>query len=115
MSARPLALVVDDSEDQIELLRRYLRREGYDTFAALDAETAVAAFDDIDPALAIVDLLLPGIPGGECARRVRDRFPECLLVISSVLDVADYPAADGKLPKPVRGAELHELLERMRA
>lgn len=113
MRARPLALVVDDSEDQVELLRRYLGREGFDTFATLDAEAAIAALDDISPSLAIIDLLLPGISGEECARRVRDRFPDCRLVISSVLDVADYPAADAALPKPVRGSQFHDMLSRM--
>ncbi|WP_433675340.1 response regulator [Microbacterium gorillae] len=113
MIPRPLALVVEDSEDQVELLRRYLGREGFDTFAALDAEAAIAALDDICPQVAIIDLLLPGISGAECALRVRERFPDCRLVISSVLDEADYPAADAALPKPVRGSEFHDMMQRM--
>lgn len=113
MSGRPLALVVEDAADQVALLRRYLDREGFDVFAAVDAESALAAFEQIDPVLAVIDLLLPGISGQECARRVQDRFPACFLVISSVLDAADYPPADAALPKPITGAHLHEIVERM--
>ncbi|GAA1237467.1 DNA-binding response OmpR family regulator [Microbacterium phyllosphaerae] len=110
MSGRPLALVVEDSADQMDLLQRYLDREGFDVFAAIDAESAIAAFPTISPSVAVVDLLLPGITGEECARLVQARFPDCFLIVSSVLDVADYPDADAALPKPIVGADLRRLL-----
>jgi DNA-binding response OmpR family regulator len=110
MTERPLALVVEDDSDQMSLLRRYLDREGYDVFAAHDAETAIAAFPDIHPELAVLDLILPGISGRECARLVQETFPECFLVISSVLDPLEYPAANAALPKPVVRSSLHDVL-----
>ncbi|WP_311260323.1 response regulator [Microbacterium sp. WCS2018Hpa-9] len=110
MTGRPLALVVEDSADQTALLQRYLDREGFDVFAAVDAESAIAAFATIAPAVAVVDLLLPGIRGAELARLIRVRFPDCFLIVSSVLDVADYPDADAALPKPIIGADLRALL-----
>ncbi|WP_372967892.1 response regulator [Microbacterium sp.] len=109
-SGRPLALVVEDSADQSDLLRRYLDREGFDVFAAVDAESAIAAFPTITPVVAVIDLLLPGITGEECARLVQERYPDCFLIVSSVLDVADYPDADAALPKPIVGADLRRLL-----
>jgi DNA-binding response OmpR family regulator len=111
MSERPLALVVEDDGDQMALLRRHLEREGFEVFAAPDAESAISAFPEIQPRLAILDLLLPGISGHECARLVRERFPACYLVISSVLDAAQYPTADAAMPKPVRGAALHQVVD----
>lgn len=111
MTGRPLALIVEDSADQTALLTRYLHREGFDVFAAADAESAIAAFPDIAPAVAVIDLLLPGISGEECARLVQSRYPECFLIVSSVLDVADYPDADAALPKPIIGADLRALLQ----
>lgn len=110
MSGLPLALVVEDSADQSALLRRYLEREGYSVFAAADAETAIAAFDRIDPAVAVIDLLLPGIPGEDCIRAIRAEFPDCFLIVSSVLDEAEYPHADAALPKPLVGADLRRIL-----
>lgn len=112
MTGRPLALVVEDAHDQAALLRRYLDREGYDVFVAHDAESAIAAFEQINPELVILDLMLPGISGQDCARLVKERFPDCFLVISSVLDTTDYPPADAVLPKPITGAELHAILGR---
>ncbi|MFJ4224320.1 response regulator [Microbacterium sp. NPDC089695] len=114
MSARPLALVVEDSTDQTALLRRHLEREGFEVFAAADAETAIAAFDAITPTVAVVDLLLPGISGAECVRRIRERFPDCFLIVSSVLDATDYPEADAALPKPIVGADLRGMLRTLR-
>lgn len=111
MSTRPLALVVEDSDDQSALMRHLLEREGYEVFAAASAEAAVAAFPILRPSIAILDLRLPGMSGAECAKLVRERFPDCFIVVSSVLDAADYPAADAALPKPITGAELHSLLE----
>lgn len=114
MTGRPLALVVEDAPDQAALLRRYLDREGFDVFVARDAESAIAAFAEIDPVLAVLDLFLPGISGQECAGAVRECFPECFLVISSVLDAVDYPPADAVLPKPITGSDLHAIVERVR-
>ncbi|WP_431806849.1 response regulator [Microbacterium paraoxydans] len=113
MTGRPLALVVEDAADQATLLGRYLDREGFDVFIAPDAESAIAAFPDIDPVLAVMDLLLPGISGSTCCRLVHERYPECFLVVSSVLDVVDYPEADAVLPKPVTSADLHRVVERV--
>ncbi len=110
MTSRPLALIVEDSPDQTALLRRYLDREGFEVHAAADAESAIAAFPGIEPAVAVIDLLLPGISGTECARLLRERYPSCFLIVSSVLDAADYPTADAALPKPIVGSDLREIL-----
>ncbi len=113
MSGAKLALVVEDSQDQLALLRRMLEREGYAVFGALDAESAIAAFDTITPSLAVIDLLLPGVTGPEVTELIRARFPDCALVVSSVLDARDYPEAHAALPKPVTGASLHEVIARI--
>ncbi|WP_119282819.1 response regulator [Leucobacter aridicollis] len=110
MSPSLLALTVEDNAEQTELLRRMLEREGYEVFSAPDAETAIAAFPDIQPSLAIVDLRLPGVTGSECIDILRSRFPSCRIIVSSVLDEDEYPRADASLPKPFTGAMLHDLL-----
>lgn len=110
-----LALVVEDSADQLALMQRLLAREGFHVFAAIDAETAIAAFDEISPSLAVIDLILPGVTGKEIAELIRLRFPECAIVVSSVLDTSDYPESDAALPKPVTRASLHEVVMRLAA
>jgi len=113
MGVQPLALVVEDSEDQAELLRRHLDRLGFDVLVAPSAERAIEMPDEAHPVLAIVDLLLPGISGGELLAHLRAHFPDCLLVVSSVLDESDYPDADATLPKPVSGRRIRSIAERI--
>lgn len=115
MNNLPVALVIEDSEDQLELLQRLLEREGFCVCAAVNAEAALSLFGEITPALAIVDLLLPGMAGSEIVGLIQRRFPECSVVISSVLDAVEYPEADAALPKPVTGASLHEMILRLAA
>ena len=111
MSTELLALVVDDSDDQAELLRRYLERAGCRVVTAGTAEQALLLLGDSRPDIAVIDLVLPGITGQELAGRLRQTHPECLLVISSVLDASRYPEADAMLPKPFTGAQLARIVE----
>lgn len=110
MTAAALALTVEDNAEQSALLGLYLERAGYEVCSAPDAETAIAAFDRIDPAIAIVDLRLPGVTGSSCIDAIRARFPGCRIIVSSVLDAAEYPLADASLPKPFTGAMLTDVL-----
>lgn len=122
MSER-VALVIEDSDDQRALLTHLLQREQFRVLAFADCESAAAAFGsfisrdgqgvDAPPVLAIIDLLLPGLSGYECAVLIRKHFPICHLVISSVLDVLDYPESDAVLPKPITGASVREVVAAM--
>jgi CheY-like chemotaxis protein len=111
MNDQLLALVVDDSDDQAELLRRYLERAGCRVVIASTAEQALLQLGELRPDIAVIDLVLPGISGEDLAGRVRETHPECLLVITSVLDSSRYPEADAVLPKPFTGAQLAQIVE----
>lgn len=115
MNGPLLALVVDDSEDQRGLLQHYLEREGCRVVTAASAEEALTLLDQVDPELAVIDLLLPGISGKDLASRLRETHPECLLAITSVLDASRYPEADARLPKPFTGAQVAQFVGRARA
>jgi len=111
MRAPLLVLVVDDSDDQAQLLRRYLERSGCRVVVAESGEEAMSQLGELRPDIAVVDLLLPGISGGDVAARVRETHPECFLVITSVLDEARYPEADAVLPKPFTGEQVAHAVE----
>jgi CheY-like chemotaxis protein len=104
-------LVVEDSPDQSALLSQYLQRGGCRVVAVDTAEKAIAAYADTDFHLAVVDLVLPGMGGSDFILRLRDDFPETKVVVTSVLDAKDFPAADGILPKPFTGAQVRQMLE----
>src|SRR5690606_17400806 len=88
MSDPLLALVVDDSDDQVGLLRRYLQRSGCEVASASTGERALELLHDLRPDISIVDLVLPGISGAEVAAHLRATQPECLLAITSVHDAS---------------------------
>jgi len=104
------ALVVDDEPDEAALLATHLRRAGCDVLVASDGEHVLADESLLDVEIAFVDLRLPGIGGWELLERIRAVRPDLPLVVASVLDEQDYPAVDGRLPKPFTGEAVQHLL-----
>ncbi|WP_382307518.1 response regulator [Herbiconiux sp. UC225_62] len=107
------ALVVDDTPDQAELVELLLERLGYVVVTVNTAEAAIAAYAELEPQLAIVDLLLPGIDGWALVTAMKRDVPECRLLVTSVLGLEEYPVVDGVLPKPFSAADLAAELDRM--
>lgn len=56
-------LVVDDDRKIVDLVAMYLRKEGFEAVAAYDGGTALELARISPPALAILDLMLPGVNG----------------------------------------------------
>ncbi|MEO8095124.1 MAG: response regulator [Pseudolysinimonas sp.] len=108
--ARIRVLVVEDSEDQAELLRQNFERAGCLVTTVTTAEDAIESYRSEAPALAVIDLVLPGMGGRELALHLREELPQCKIVITSVLDSSEFPAADGILPKPFTGAQVRAVL-----
>ena len=106
----PTVLIVDDEPDQLGLLTAYFYRAGCAVIGLSDAEQALALPRDVGLDLMVLDLRLPGMDGWELTNRLRARYPRCPIAITSVLDVEDYPDADGVLPKPVTRADVRNIL-----
>src|SRR5664279_506682 len=106
----PNVLIVDDDPDQLGLLTAYFVRASCSVISLADAEHALALPQDVDLDLIVLDLRLPGMDGWELTGRLRSLYPRCPIVITSVLDVEDYPDADGVLPKPVTRADVRNVL-----
>ncbi len=103
-------LVVEDSEDQAGLLRRYFEKAGCDVTLVKSAEEAIAAYQLEHHDLAVIDLQLPGMDGWQLARKLKSERPACAIAITSVLDASDFPIADATLPKPFTGAQVRQVL-----
>lgn len=111
-------LVVDDNRDSVETLSMLLRLKGHDTRAAQDGEEAIAAADDYQPHVVVLDLSLPGMDGYEIARRLRARPYGAKLVLVALTgwtghDVREKAAAAGfdfHLLKPVDWPNLEQVL-----
>ena len=75
-------LVVDDNQDAATTLSELLRSTGYEVQIAHDGAAALATLERFEPALAILDIGLPGMDGYELAGRIRagGRWPSLKLI-----------------------------------
>lgn len=65
-------LIVDDTVDTVELLRKRLRAEGYDTAEAFDGEECLSKVPDYEPDLIILDIMMPKLNGYEVCHRLKN-------------------------------------------
>jgi len=105
-----VVLVVDDEEDQRELLRAMLERSGCRVITAQSGSDAMALAQAAEPDLIFLDLLIPDIDGWQLNTMLRALFPDCPIVITSVLEPERYPQAAGCLPKPFNRDQLRTIL-----
>jgi DNA-binding response OmpR family regulator len=114
----PPVLVVDDEPELRSLLSEYLGRQGFAVREAADAAAARRLVAEGPPALAILDVHMPGENGLALARWLREAHPQVgIVMLTTASDSVDRVVglemgADDYLPKPF---ELRELLARVRA
>jgi DNA-binding NarL/FixJ family response regulator len=79
--SRGPVLVVDDDEHFRELIVTVLEHIGYPMREASTGEDALDAARREPPRLVVLDICLPGIPGYEVCRRLRDEFGNDLPIV----------------------------------
>ena len=68
-------LVADDSRPFAEMLRASLEDAGFEVVTAYSGLAAVAALENHDVDVAVLDVLMPGISGDAVAQRLRQVDP----------------------------------------
>ncbi len=104
-------LVVDDDETVAEVLVGYLRRAGFTVAWAADGIEALRLASITVPDLVILDLMLPGIDGLEVCRRLRERGPVPVIMLTALGEESDRVlglevGADDYVTKPFSAREL---------
>lgn len=110
-------LVVEDEDSFVEALTIGLEREGFRVHVARDGAEAIDLFDDVQPDLVLLDVMLPKLSGLDVCRELRSRSDVPIIMVtakSSEIDtvVGLEVGADDYVSKPYR---LRELVARMRA
>jgi len=107
-----LVLLVDDEPSILQLARMYLEREGFRIQEAKDGETALEAIKRHEPALVVLDVMLPKLDGFEVCRRIRaGSNPVAILMLTARDEDIDKIlglelGADDYLTKPFNPREL---------
>ena len=98
-------------------MSRYLTKECFDTRIVNDGEEAMIAFDQYNPNLILLDLMLPGMDGYQVCREIRRRSNTPIIMLSAKGEVFDKVlglelGADDYMIKPF---DSKELVARVRA
>ena len=118
---RYLVLVADDDEDILQLLSFRLERAGYEIVQARNGDDALRLALELVPALAVLDVMMPGLNGFEVTRELRrneatSTTPVILLTAKAqATDVAGGLAAgaDDYVKKPFDARDLTDRVDRL--
>jgi two-component system, OmpR family, response regulator RegX3 len=113
----PRILIVEDEESLADSVRYNLEREGYIVAMARDGRAALERFRSSDPALVILDLMLPEVSGLDVCRAIRAESDVPIIMVTAKDSEADKVAglelgADDYVTKPF---SVRELVSRVRA
>lgn len=111
MVAKSKILIVDDDNNIAELISLYLTKECYDTKIVNDGEEALTAFEQYQPNLILLDLMLPGIDGYQVCREIRTKSNVPIIMLSAKGEIFDKVlglelGADDYILKPFDSKEL---------
>ncbi len=110
-------LVVEDEESYREALSYVLGKEGFDVAVASSGPEALTTFEQTGADIVLLDLMLPGLPGTEVCRRLRQMSSVPVIIVSAKDDEIDKVVgleigADDYVTKPYSP---RELIARIRA
>ncbi len=104
-------LVVEDEESYSDALAYMLRKEGFEVAIAATGPDALAEFDRAGADIVLLDLMLPGLPGTEVCRQIRQTSNVPVIMVSAKDDEVDKVVglelgADDYVTKPYSPREL---------
>jgi two-component system response regulator RegX3 len=104
-------LVVEDEESYSDALAYMLRKEGFEVGLAATGPDALIEFDRAGADIVLLDLMLPGLPGTEVCRRIRQTSNVPVIMVSAKDDEVDKVVglelgADDYITKPYSPREL---------
>jgi DNA-binding response OmpR family regulator len=113
-------LVVDDDPNALDIVKTYLEAKGYTVATAKDGNEALAQLEKLNPALVLLDVMMPGMDGWEVARVIKNHptyGSTRVVMLTARSDFADKheglrAGADDYIVKPIQLRELGERVER---
>ena len=111
MSDNKRIVVIDDEQSVREVVQAYLEKDGYHVFVAENGTEGLALAERMNPALIVLDLMLPDVSGEEICSEIRSRSDVPILMLTAKASEEDRVAglvsgADDYLVKPFSPREL---------
>jgi two-component system, OmpR family, alkaline phosphatase synthesis response regulator PhoP len=104
-------LVVDDDAKTVELVKLYLKRDGYQVLTAYDGIEALRLAQESRPDLIVLDLMLPGMDGLKVCQTIRQESEVPIIMLTARTTEQDRLTgldlgADDYVSKPFSPKEL---------
>ncbi len=104
-------LVVEDEESYSDAISYMLGKEGFQVALAADGQQALEEFERNGADIVLLDLMLPGLPGTEVCRRIRQTSSVPVIMVTAKDDEVDKVVglelgADDYVTKPYSPREL---------
>src|SRR5581483_7403731 len=104
-------LIVDDEPQILDVVSKYLTREGFQIVTARDGDAALSAYHTNKPDLVVLDLMLPKVDGLEVFRRLRSASAVPVIMLTAKGEETDRIVglelgADDYITKPFSPREL---------
>lgn len=105
-------LLVDDEANIVQLARLYLERDGFQVQSVTDGLQALDAVRKFNPALMVLDVMLPGLDGFEVCKRLRAEHSAVAIIMLTARDedldkiLGLELGADDYMTKPFNPREL---------
>lgn len=117
METKPLALIIEDNEDQNLIFTTALGQAGYETESIQDGLTAQKRLTEVVPKMIVLDLHLPGIDGMTLLGQIRNdpRLTKARVILATAdAALADSLQAQSDLVllKPISFSQLSLLASR---
>lgn len=114
-------MIVEDEEAIARVLAAYIRKAGFEALLCRDGRQAAERFAAAQPALVLLDVMLPGLDGWEVLRHIRRLGPCPVIMLTARSELGDRLAglnegADDYITKPFEPdevvARIHAVLRR---
>lgn len=104
-------LVVDDEEDILDLIKFNLEEEGFLVSVSKNGLEVLPKMQKQTPDLLILDVMLPGIGGIELCRKIKEKYPTPIIMVTAKTGETDAVlglelGADDYVRKPFSPREL---------
>lgn len=85
ISLGDIVLVVDDSPESLGMLNTALNTQGYTALVALDGLQALAIIEKVQPAVILLDAMMPQMDGFETCYRLKEQLPNTPIIFMTGL------------------------------